>query len=205
MPVTLRRPRHAPGRTGPRRHPHRLRTLRQDTRWHNARRDLFNRVWSADGLTTEHLPGATPAEQAAYRAGQAAALSVDLAAWGDPPSRHGHLPELEAARITALLIEFTRAYPRTLAYPGRVLEIAWPVLAGAHRQGLIPGVRDDDHLRPVTATAAAAVSAALRGPAASWWSTDTGEWLWTSATRSLTTGRVWRTPAEAAAQGGQVR
>lgn len=205
MPATLKRPRPAPARAETRSHPPRLRALREDTRWHHTHLALFNRVWAGPGLTPQHLPGASGAEQAAYRAGQAAALAVDLADWGDPQRRHAHLPALEAARITALLIEFTRAYPRTLAYPGRVLEIAWPVLAEAHRQGLITGVRDEDHLRLVAARAAAAVSAALRGPSASWWTTEDGEWLWTSATRSLTTGRVWRTPAEAAAQGGQVR
>ena len=205
MPATLRKPRPTPASAHSTRHPRRLRALRQDTRWHNTHVELFNRVWSTSGLTPQHLPGASPAEQAAYRAGQAAALSVDLADWADPQRRPAHLPAFEAARITALLIEFTRAYPRTVTYPGRVLEIAWPVLAEAYRQGLITGVRDDGHLRLVSARAAAAVSTALRGPAASWWTKDTGEWLWTSATRSLTTGRVWRTTAQAAAQGGQVR
>lgn len=177
---------------------HHLRTLRQDTRWHNPHRSLFNRVWSMPGLTSEQLPGASPAEAAAFRAGQAAALSVAL-------PEGARLSRFQAARITALLIEFTRAYPNTLAGPGQVLEIAWPVLAEAHRQGLVRGIAEPDHLRLVVDKAAAAVSDVLRGPSASWWDIDSGEWLWTSTTRSLTTGRIRRTPAQAIAQGGQVR
>lgn len=177
---------------------HHLRKLRQDTRWHNPHRSLFNRVWSTPGLTSEQLPGASPIEAAAFRAGQAAALSVDRPGGAE-------LPRFQAARITALLIEFVRAYPHTLATPGQVLEIAWPVLAEAHRQGLVRGVGDVDQLRLVVAEAADAVAGVLRGPSASWWNIDSGEWLWTSTTRSLTTGRIRRTPAQAAAQGGQVR
>lgn len=171
-------------------HARRLRTVRQDTRWHNAHLDLFNRVWSTPGLTGQELPGASATETAAFQAGQTAALSVDAAGGSGPRRRPVRLSPIEAARITALLIEFTRAYPRARTYPTQLLEVAWPVLSEAQRQGLIRGASDADQLRLVVTRAADAVCAVLGEPAASWWNTDSGEWLWSSTTRSLTTGRA---------------
>ncbi len=149
---------------------------------------LLNDLWERTDLTPDRLPGASPAESGAYAAAVRAIRSVDLATVDGAPHPEQHPAETEAVRVAALLVELTRRYPVVLLYPGRLLEVAWPVLVQAQAQGLLPGVEGWAAMRRVVGAAATAVTTALAGPRASWWQPFEGHWLWASTTRSKTTG-----------------
>jgi hypothetical protein len=137
---------------------------------------LLNAVWDRTDLTRDRLPGASGSEQAAYAAAVRAALAVEGAV------------ETDAVRVAALLVELARRYPAVVLYPGRLLEVAWPVLVQAQAQGMLPGVEGWSATRRLVGAAALAATAVLAGPRASWWQPYDGHWLWASTTRSQTTG-----------------
>lgn len=137
---------------------------------------LLNEVWDRTDLTRDRLPGVSGTEEAAYTAAVRAVLGVD------------GVTETDAVRVAALLVELARRYPAVVLYPGRLLEVAWPVLVQAQAHGMLPGVEGWATTRRVVGAGATAVTAVLAGPRASWWQPYDGHWLWASTTRSTTTG-----------------
>ncbi len=149
---------------------------------------LLNDVWTRAELTAGRMPDTSPPEAAAFAAGVRAVRGLDLATSVEPGHPEQHVGDTYAARITALLVELARRYPAVVTYPGRLLEVGWPVLVQAQAQGLLPDIEDRAHLRRVVGAAAGAVADALHGPVATWWRPYEGHWLWASTTRSKTTG-----------------
>lgn len=102
-------------------------------------------------------------------------------AWDRPGLTRDRLPGVSVADQQACLAA-------VVLYPGRLLEVAWPVLLQARAQGMLHGVEDWSAARRVVGAAATAVTTVLAGPRASWWQPYDGHWLWASTTPSKTTG-----------------